>query len=106
MAAGRSQYDTADILLSNGVDINATSRNGLSALGEACEATHYRIVGLSVRKSADISEEDMDGLTPFQLLFGQNDNNLISSEKVSVNIMVRETSRLFFGNLPVSASSF
>lgn len=85
-----------DLLLAKGVEINAASVEGSTALHEACYNYCEKIISLLMRKGADISPMDRRGNTPFSLLsFDESEHD------ASVRVMIKEFSKMSFENLDI-----
>lgn len=87
--------EIADLLLKGGADINARDLSGKTVLHRAFQIDKEETISLLVRKGASISVKDEKGRAPFHLLHRNEDNGCIEA-------MVKEFSKLVFGNLPVS----
>lgn len=63
-SAARGQRNLVEILLANGVDVNARDKNGDTPLHRAAFRGHKDIVELLVAKGADVDAKDKGGRTP------------------------------------------
>lgn len=66
-AAFNGQKDTADLLLANQADVNATSSNGQAPLLLAAWKGHVAVVELLLAKGAAVNVKSSNGVTPLQL---------------------------------------
>eukprot|EP00457_Paulinella_chromatophora_P000409 gb/GEZN01000409.1/.p1 GENE.gb/GEZN01000409.1/~~gb/GEZN01000409.1/.p1 ORF type:complete len:1427 (-),score=209.47 gb/GEZN01000409.1/:191-4471(-) len=66
-AASRGQVSMAELLLSNGADVNRQSSNGYTALHWATMKKHANMLRLLTRKGIDMSVKDAGGRTAMDL---------------------------------------
>ncbi|PJG57868.1 ankyrin repeat domain-containing protein [Aeromonas cavernicola] len=76
-AAEQGQADTLAQLLAQGVDINATNRQGRTAIVIASLNRHYDCVQLLINAGADINKQDQTCFNPFLLSCLNNDLTLL-----------------------------
>lgn len=88
----------ADILLSNGADIDINT--DYSAMHEACKQNNYEMISLLLRNGAHISPNGEFG-TPFSFLDDAEDNY-----DQCKTLMIKEFSKMDYKNLPIFASDF
>lgn len=88
-----ANYEIAELLLSNGADVNAKCFNGFSPLHIACSlSNNEQMINLLLRKGADLSYNN-NGVTPFAFF----DNIEYDSGCFA---MIREFSKLSIKNIP------
>lgn len=93
-----TNVDITKLLLSNGANLNAKSKDGSTALHFACnDYNNEEMISFLIRRGADISAEDNRGKTSFAVAFV---NDTIDNCCV---IIIKKFSMLSFENIPVNA---
>lgn len=87
--------DIMDLLLSKGVEINEKDENRWTVLHEACQKLLEKSIKFLIRRGASISEEDLNGDTPFSLLEPQLYQAI---DARCINTMVKEMALVKFAN--------
>lgn len=68
MAAKSNDDHLAELLLSNGTEINDKSEDSSTAMHTACSYRSIKVINLLILKNANVSLENLKGDTPFSLL--------------------------------------
>lgn len=104
-AVRRNNEELVCLLLSNGADVHAIDQYGQTPLHSACEWTKEKVISLLIQFGADVDLKNKRGLTPFEEI--NNENPLFMDDRNingCVRAVMKEYSKLIFGNLPVSES--
>lgn len=89
----------AELLLKSGADINAKTNHGWTVLHEACHSRNDEIFGFLVQRGADVSAVSEFGETPLSML----DPDDCDTYERFLTVMIKEFSKLSFGNISFSA---